>query len=98
MMGIAGAYLTMAKFNAFTWRRSGRGWSPSPRRLRPVEPWRCAAGAFLFAALEALQLRLQATNILHVPIRCLMMLVLTIVAMALVRGTRGAGRSRPSAR
>ena len=37
-------------------------------------------------ALEALQLRLQATNILHLPYQVFLMLpfVLTIVAMALV--------------
>jgi simple sugar transport system permease protein len=49
-------------------------------------PWRCALGALLFAALEALQLRLQATNILHLPYQVFLMLpfVFTIVAMALV--------------
>ena len=49
-------------------------------------PWRCAAGALLFAALEALQLRLQAHNVLHLPYQVFLMLpfVMTIVAMALV--------------
>ncbi|HMN87820.1 MAG TPA: ABC transporter permease, partial [Bauldia sp.] len=88
MMGIAGAYLTMAQFNAFTFGVvSGRGWVAIALVVfGQWNPWRCAAGAFLFAALEALQLRLQATNILHVPYPVLLMMpfVLTIVAMALV--------------
>lgn len=88
MMGLAGAYLTMAQFNAFTFGVvSGRGWVAIALVVfGQWNPWRCAAGAFLFAALEALQLRLQATNVLHVPYPVLLMMpfVLTIVAMALV--------------
>jgi len=88
MMGLAGAYLTMAQFNAFTFGViSGRGWVSIALVVFGLwNPWRCAAGAFLFAALEALQLRLQATNILHLPYQVFLMLpfVLTIVAMALV--------------
>lgn len=88
MMGVAGAYLTMAQFNAFTFGVvSGRGWvSIALVVFGQWNPWRCAGGALLFAALEALQLRLQATNTLHLPYQVFLMLpfVLTIVAMALV--------------
>jgi simple sugar transport system permease protein len=88
LMGLAGAYLTIAQFNAFTFGViSGRGWVAIALVVFGLwNPWRCAAGALLFAALEALQLRLQATNILHVPYPVLLMMpfVLTIVAMALV--------------
>ncbi len=88
LMGLAGAYLTIAQFNAFTFGVvSGRGWVSIALVVFGLwNPWRCAAGALLFAALEALQLRLQATNILHVPYPVLLMMpfVLTIVAMALV--------------
>jgi ABC-type uncharacterized transport system permease subunit len=88
MMGLAGAYLTIAQFNAFTFGVvSGRGWvSIALVVFGQWNPWRCAAGAFLFAFLEALQLRLQATNTLHLPYEVFLMLpfVLTIVAMALV--------------
>ncbi len=88
LMGLAGAYLTIAQFNAFTFGViSGRGWVAIALVVfGQWNPWRCAAGAFLFAALEALQLRLQATNILQVPYPVLLMMpfVLTIVAMALV--------------
>jgi general nucleoside transport system permease protein len=88
LMGLGGAYLTMAQFNAFTFGViSGRGWVSIALVVFGLwNPWRCALGALLFAALEALQLRLQATNILHVPYEVFLMLpfVLTIVAMALV--------------
>ena len=88
MMGLAGAYLTMAQFNSFTFGViSGRGWVSIALVVFGLwSPWRCAAGALLFAALEALQLRLQATNILHLPYQAFLMLpfVFTIVAMAFV--------------
>ncbi len=88
LMGLAGAYLTMAQFNAFTFGVvSGRGWVSIALVVFGLwNPWRCAAGALLFAALEALQLRLQATNILHIPYQVFLMLpfVFTIAAMAFV--------------
>jgi simple sugar transport system permease protein len=88
LMGLGGAYLTIAQFNAFTFGViSGRGWvSIGLVVFGQWNPWRCAGGALLFAALEALQLRLQATNTLHLPYQVFLMLpfVLTIVAMALV--------------
>ncbi len=88
MMGLAGAYLTMAQFNSFTFGViSGRGWVSIALVVFGLwNPWRCAGGALLFAALEALQLRLQATNILHLPYQVFLMLpfVFTIVAMAFV--------------
>ena len=88
LMGLGGAYLTMGQFNASTFGVvSGRGWvSIALVVFGQWNPWRCALSALLFAALEALQLRLQATNILHVPYEVFLMVpfVLTIVAMALV--------------
>jgi simple sugar transport system permease protein len=88
MMALGGAYLTMAEFNAFTFGVvSGRGWvSIALVVFGQWNPWRCAAGALLFAFLEALQLRLQATNTLNLPYEVFLMLpfILTIVAMALV--------------
>ncbi len=88
LMGLAGAYLTMAQFNSFTFGViSGRGWVSIALVVFGLwSPWRCAGGALLFAALEALQLRLQATNILHLPYQVFLMLpfVFTIVAMAFV--------------
>jgi ABC-type uncharacterized transport system permease subunit len=88
LMGVGGAYLTIDQFNAFTFGVvSGRGWvSIALVVFGQWRPWRCAGAALLFALLEALQLRLQATNTLHIPYEVFLMLpfVLTIVAMALV--------------
>jgi ABC-type uncharacterized transport system permease subunit len=88
LMGVAGAYLTISQFNAFTFGVvSGRGWVAIALVVFGMwSPWRCAAGALLFAALEALQLRLQAHNVFNLPYQVFLMLpfVMTIVAMALV--------------
>jgi simple sugar transport system permease protein len=88
LMGVAGAYLTISQFNAFTFGVvSGRGWVAIALVVFGLwSPWRCAAGALLFAALEALGLRLQATNVLHLPYQVFLAMpfVLTIVAMAIV--------------
>jgi general nucleoside transport system permease protein len=88
LMGMAGAYLTISQFNAFTFGVvSGRGWVAIALVVFGLwSPWRCAVGALLFGALEALQLRLQANNVLHLPYQVVLMLpfVMTIVAMAIV--------------
>ncbi|HBL54743.1 MAG TPA: ABC transporter permease, partial [Deltaproteobacteria bacterium] len=49
-------------------------------------PWKSAAGALLFALIDALQLRLQASSIIDLPYQVFLMMpfVLTIVAMMLV--------------
>ena len=88
LMGIAGAYLAMAQFNAFTFGViSGRGWVCIALVVfGQWQPWRSALGALLFALIDALQLRLQASGIIQVPYQLFLMLpfVLTIVAMAAV--------------
>ncbi len=88
LMGMAGSFLSISQFNAFTFGViSGRGWvAVALVVFGQWSPWRCAAGALLFAALEALQLRLQAHNVLNLPYQVFLMLpfVMTIVAMALV--------------
>ena len=88
LMGMGGAFLSISQFNAFTFGViSGRGWVAVALVVFGMwSPWRCAAGALLFAALEALQLRLQAHNVLNLPYQVFLMLpfVMTIVAMALV--------------
>ena len=88
LMGVAGAFLSISQFNAFTFGViSGRGWVAVALVVFGMwSPWRCAAGALLFAALEALQLRLQAHNVLNLPYQVFLMLpfVMTIIAMALV--------------
>ncbi len=88
LMGIAGAFLSMASFNAFTFGViSGRGWVCIALVVfGQWNPWKCAAGALLFALIDALQLRLQAGSVIDVPYQVFLMapFVLTIVAMALV--------------
>jgi ABC-type uncharacterized transport system permease subunit len=88
LMGMAGSFLSISQFNAFTFGViSGRGWvAVALVVFGQWSPWKCAAGALLFAALEALQLRLQAHNVLNLPYQVFLMLpfVMTIVAMALV--------------
>lgn len=88
LMGIAGAFLSMAQFNAFTFGViSGRGWVCIALVVfGQWSPWKCAAGALLFAFIDALQLRLQAGSVIDLPYQVFLMMpfVLTIVAMALV--------------
>jgi simple sugar transport system permease protein len=88
LMGLGGAYLTLAQFNAFTFGViSGRGWVCIALVVfGQWMPWRCAAGVLLFAMIEALQLRLQAHNVFKIPYEIFLMLpfVMTILAMALV--------------
>jgi simple sugar transport system permease protein len=86
LMGLAGAFLTMAQFNAFTFGVvSGRGWIAIALVVfGRWDPWRSAGAALLFAFVDALQLRLQASGLGHIPYEAFLMLpfVLTIVAMA----------------
>jgi len=88
LMGMGGAYLTLSQFNAFTFGViSGRGWICIALVVfGQWMPWRCTAGVLLFAMIEALQLRLQAHNVLNIPYEIFLMLpfVMTILAMALV--------------
>jgi general nucleoside transport system permease protein len=88
LMGIGGAYLSIAQYNAFTFGViSGRGWvSIALVVFGQWQPWRSALGALLFAFIDAFQLRLQASGLIHVPYQVFLMLpfALTILAMALV--------------
>jgi simple sugar transport system permease protein len=88
LMGLAGAFLCMAQYNAYTFGViSGRGWVCIALVVfGQWSPWKSAAGAILFACIDALQLRLQASGAFHLPYQVFLMLpfVLTIVGMALV--------------
>jgi simple sugar transport system permease protein len=87
-MGLAGAFLCMAQYNAYTFGViSGRGWVCIALIVfGQWSPWKSAAGAVLFAVIDALQLRLQASSAMNLPYQVFLMLpfVLTIVGMALV--------------
>lgn len=88
LMGLAGAFLSMAQFNAFTFGVvSGRGWVAIALVVfGRWDPVRCAGAAILFALVDALQLRMQASGLGHVPYEAFLILpfVLTIVAMAIM--------------
>ena len=89
LMGLAGAFLSMAQFNAFTFGVvSGRGWVAIALVVfGRWDPWRCGRrGAAVRRSSTRLQLRLQASGLGHIPYEVFLMLpfVLTIVAMALV--------------
>jgi ABC-type uncharacterized transport system permease subunit len=88
LMGVGGAFLTLAQFNAFTFGViSGRGWVAIALVVfGRWDPWRVAGAALLFAFVDALQLRLQASGLGHIPYQAFLMLpfLLTIVAMALM--------------
>jgi general nucleoside transport system permease protein len=86
LMGVAGAYLSLAQFNAFTFGIvSGRGWvCIALVVLGQWDPWWVAGAALLFGALDALGLRLQSSGGLDLPYQVFLMLpfLATIVAMA----------------
>jgi simple sugar transport system permease protein len=88
LMGLAGSFLTLAQFNAFTFGViSGRGWVAIALVVfGRWDPLRCAGAALLFAFVDALQLRLQASGLGHIPYEAFLVLpfVFTIVAMALM--------------
>ncbi len=88
LMGLAGAYLSLAQFNAFTFGViSGRGWvCIALVVLARWDPWRAAGAALLFGALDALQLRLQSSGAFGLPYPLFLMLpfLATILAMALL--------------
>jgi general nucleoside transport system permease protein len=88
LMSIAGAYLSLAQFNAFTFGMvSGRGWvCIALVILGQWDPWRVAGAALLFGALDALGLRLQSSGGIELPYQVFLMLpfLATIVAMAIL--------------
>lgn len=88
LMGLAGAFLSMAQYNAYTFGViSGRGWVCIALIVfGQWSPWKSAAGALLFAFIDAFQLRLQAGSIIDVPYQVFLMMpfVLTIIGMAMV--------------
>lgn len=88
LFGIAGAYFSLAQFNAFTFGViSGRGWvCIALVVLGRWDPWRCALAALLFGAVDALQLRLQSSGAIDLPYQLFLMLpfLATVVAMAVL--------------
>ena len=87
LMGLAGAYLSTSYFNAFQpGIVSGRGWICVALVIfASWRPGRVVVGALLFAAVEAVAVRIQALGI-DAPSQIFLMLpyVLTIVALVAV--------------
>jgi len=92
LMGVAGAFLTLAAFNAFYFNMvNGRGWvCVALVVFASWRPGRALAGALLFGFFDALQLRLQQAGSgllgLQVPYQFYLMLpyVMAIVALLVV--------------
>jgi general nucleoside transport system permease protein len=92
LMGVAGAFLTLAAFNAFYFNMvNGRGWvCVALVVFASWQPGKALLGALLFALFDALQLRLQQSggDVLGItmPYQVYLMLpyVLSIAALVLV--------------
>jgi simple sugar transport system permease protein len=91
-MGVAGAFLTLAAFNAFYFNMvNGRGWiCVALVVFASWRPGKALLGALLFAFFDALQLRLQQSagglGGIELPYQMYLMLpyVLSIVALVIV--------------
>jgi ABC-type uncharacterized transport system permease subunit len=88
LMGVAGAFLTLSAFNAFYFNMvNGRGWiCVALVVFASWRPGKALLGAILFAAFDALQLRLQQSSAGVLPYQVYLMMpyLLSIVALALV--------------
>ena len=86
LMGLAGAFLSLAQLGAFTFGIiNGRGWIAIALVIfGNWQPGKMLLGTLLFGALQAIQLRLQAEGITLVPYEMLLAMpyVLTIAALA----------------
>jgi simple sugar transport system permease protein len=88
LMGMAGAFLTLAAFNAFFFNMvNGRGWiCVALVVFASWRPGKALLGALLFAGFDAMQLRLQQGAGSEVPYQLWLMVpyVLSILALVLV--------------
>jgi simple sugar transport system permease protein len=88
LMAVAGAFLTLSAFNAFYFNMvNGRGWiCVALVVFASWRPGKALLGAILFAAFDALQLRLQQSSGGVLPYQLYLMLpyLLSILALTLV--------------
>jgi simple sugar transport system permease protein len=88
LMAIGGAFLTLAAFNAFFFNMvNGRGWiCVALVVFASWRPGKALLGALLFAAFDAMQLRLQQSSGGALPYQLYLMMpyLLSILALALV--------------
>jgi simple sugar transport system permease protein len=86
LMGVAGAFLTLSAFNAFFFNMvNGRGWiCVALVVFASWRPGKALTGALLFAAFDALQLRLQQASGAKLPYQVYLMLPYALSIFALV--------------
>jgi ABC-type uncharacterized transport system permease subunit len=86
LMAVAGAFLTLSAFNAFYFNMvNGRGWiCVALVVFASWRPGKALAGAILFAAFDALQLRLQQASGAGLPYQVYLMLPYALSILALV--------------
>jgi ABC-type uncharacterized transport system permease subunit len=93
LMGIAGAFLTLAAFNAFFFNMiNGRGWiCVALVVFASWRPGKALVGALLFAFFDALQIRLQTTpGADAIPYQLYLMLPYVLSIIALIVAARRA--------
>jgi simple sugar transport system permease protein len=92
LMGVAGAFLTLAAFNAFFFNMiNGRGWiCVALVVFASWRPGKALAGALLFAGFDALQLRLQQGAGSALPYQLWLMVPYALSIVALVAMARRA--------
>jgi ABC-type uncharacterized transport system permease subunit len=93
LMAIGGAFLTLSAFNSFFFEMvNGRGWiCIAPVVFGAWKPGKALLGAILFAAFDALQIRLQQTAIgAHVPYQVFLMMPYLLSILALIVMSRRA--------
>ncbi len=93
LMGVAGAFLTLAAFNPFFFNMvNGRGWiCVALVVFAGWRPGKALLGALLFAFFDALQLRLQQASGDGLPYQVYLMLPYVLSIVALVAVARNAG-------
>ena len=92
LMAMAGAFLTLAAFNAFFFNMvNGRGWvCVALVVFAGWKPGKALAGALLFGFFDALQLRLQQADSGGLPYQLYLMLPYALSILALVIASRRA--------
>ncbi len=92
LMGVAGAFLTLAAFNAFFFNMvNGRGWvCVALVVFAGWRPGKALLGALLFGFFDALQLRLQQTDSGFLPYQVYLMLPYVLSIAALIVASRRA--------
>ena len=92
LMGVAGAFLTLAAFNAFFFNMvNGRGWvCVALVVFARWKPGKALMGALLFGFFDALQLRLQQADTGGLPYQLYLMLPYVLSIVALIVASRRA--------